>query len=322
MIGIPADTEETEAITEPPLLLPVNGISKPPTHDSEAVVISPRAEDEPLSVNERSSICLPLKKRRIPPLEENNLQATAAVDAAVKPEESANESVRDPCKDCKKKKYRMIDALLLESERFMQYPSRNSCRIRSTYNSREMPRISSPDRPEPRGNVEQSSFAPRETSPLPNTVDQVEFSFEIVPSGTVWFQTFLRDEAQNLNRQTDCLTNSLVPDRQAPFLLPYEMSLEAILKSNQTVRKKKRTPKSNNPPNFRPIISTRLQMQSAAKQSQKAAAELLKTSSQLRKRNSAARFNMPRKSPRCHASTMAILCSKSVNSVLNYLLRF
>lgn len=218
-----------------------------------------------------SQLCLPLKKRRIAPLEENHIKAEVNADA--------------------KKKFR---TLLMESERFLHYPSRNSCRMRSTVNS--APPAEPPAEPE----APEAAPETAEDSSLPHVVDDVEFSFEIVPSGTTWFQTFLRDELQGNDPLPEC-----IPDRPAPFLLPYEMSLESILKSQRAIRTKKKPPA----PTFRPIISTRLQMQSAAKQSKVAAAELRSASRAGRRKCALTR--MPRKSPRCHASTMAILCSNS-----------
>lgn len=187
---------------------------------------------------------------------------------------------------------------------------------RSTYNSRDIrppqtsPRSEPPPAPTP-------APAPPPSTPLPVTVDQVQFSFEIVPSGTSWYQTFLRDEAQGSEPLPDD-----PPTHPAPFLLPYEMSLEAILKSNRTVRTtnkgRPRGAKKTVPLSFRPIISTRLQMQSAARQSQLAAAASAASEADTngcnrhdRRQRKKPWFNMPRKSPRCHASTMAILCSKS-----------
>ena len=219
-----------------------------------------------------SQMCLPLKKRRIAPLEENHIKAEVNADV--------------------KKKFR---TLLMESERFLHFPSRNSCRMRSTVNS-------APPESLPESTIPELVTEPEAESSLPLVADDVEFSFEIVPSGTTWFQTFLRDELQG-----DDPLPELLPDRPAPFLLPYEMSLESILKSKRTIR----TPKKKPPPTFRPIISTRLQMQSAAKQSKVAAAELRNASRRGRRKCG---FSMPRKSPRCHASTMAILCSNSVSS--------
>lgn len=233
----------------------------------------------------------------------------------------------DQCKDCKQRKTkqdRTLEALLIESERFMHYPSKGSgCRMgRSTYNSRDIrppqtsPRIEPPPQTSPL--VEPP---PPPSILLPVVVDQVQFSFEIVPSGTTWYQTFLRDEAQGSQPLPDD-----PPSNPAPFLLPYEMSLEAILKSNRTVRKnnkgKAKGTKKAVPLSFRPIISTRLQMQSAARQSQLAAAAASTSSTEAngcnrhdRQQRKKPWFNMPRKSPRCHASTMAILCSKSDTEV-------
>ena len=257
------------------------------------------------------------------------------------------EEPQDECKNCKQRtnkqqtkgQGRTLGTLLMESQRFMHYPSSRgsgSCRNgRSTYNSRDIrppphisPRIAPvEDKPEP---AEEELAAPKLT-PLPlihdhPTVNQVQFSFEIVPSGTSWYQTFLRDE--EFHRDSIRLPDD-PPIGPSPFLLPYEMSLEAILKSNRTVRKnnssrgRPRGAKKSVPLSFRPIISTRLQMQSAARQSQLAAAASSSARSsaidksdrrggcQRHSRRKKPWFNMPRKSPRCHASTMAILCSKS-----------
>lgn len=237
-------------------------------------------------------------------------------ESAVSEKNDAIVAEEDQCKDCKQRKTkqltkqaRTLEALLVESERFMHYPSRGGgCRMgRSTYNSRDI-------RPPPTSPCQQE---PTPSSPLPVTVDQVQFSFEMVPSGTSWYQTFLRDEAQASEPLPD-----EPPTGVAPFLLPYEMSLEAILKSNRTVRKpspgRPKGSKKSVPIGFRPIISTRLQMQSAAKQSQLAATSAKHSgfdkrncSRHDRRQRQKPWFNMPRKSPRCHASTMAILCSKS-----------
>lgn len=252
-------------------------------------------------------------------------------------ERLAPEEPQDQCKNCKQQtnkqqtKGRTLEALLVESQRFMHYPSgrgSGTCRNgRSTYNSRD---IRPPPQTSPRITpVAEEQHEPA-TTPLPMihdrlTVDQVQFSFEIVPSGTSWYQTFLRDE--EFHRNPNAPLPGDPPIGPAPFLLPYEMSLEAILKSNQTVRKnnssrgRARGAKKSVPLSFRPIISTRLQMQSAARQSQLAAAasSSAKASALNRNADGCQRhsrrkqpwFNMPRKSPRCHASTMAILCSKS-----------
>ena len=225
------------------------------------------------------------------------------------------DETQDQCKDCKQRKAskqgRTLEALLIESQRFMEYPSKGSgCRMgRSTYNSRDI----RPPSTSPR--ILESDPA----VPLPVNVDQVQFSFEIVPTGTSWYQTFLRDEAQGTDPSPE--EPATCP---APFLLPYEMSLEAILKSNRPVRKNnskgrpRGSTKKTIPLSFRPIISTRLQMQSAARQSQLAAATAATAADKNdcqrhsdRRQRKKAWFNMPRKSPRCHASTMAILCSKS-----------
>lgn len=255
---------------------------------------------------------------------------------------TAAEEPQDQCKNCKQRTNkqptkghgRTLEALLMESQRFMHYPSgrgSGSCRNgRSTYNSREFrpPPQTSPraatveDEPEP---AEQ--LASTQPTPLPliqdqPAVDQVQFSFEIVPSGTSWYQTFLRDE--ECHRDPTRLPDD-PPLGPTPFLLPYEMSLEAILKSNRIVRKNNssrgRGAKKAVPLSFRPIISTRLQMQSAARQSQLAAAASSSAKASAmdksdgrclrHSRRTKPWFNMPRKSPRCHASTMAILCSKS-----------
>ena len=244
-------------------------------------------------------------------------------------------AAEDQCKNCKQRKTkqgRTLEALLIESQRFMHYPSKGSgCRMgRSTYNSRDIrpPQTSPQTSPSTQTSPPIEPAAP--TPPLPVTVDQVQFSFEIVPTGTSWYQTFLRDEAHGSEPLPDD-----PPTAPAPFLLPYEMSLETILKSNRTVRKTNKTNKAKGtkkaaPLNFRPIISTRLQMQSAARQSQLAAAAAASESAASAKDNSKTTaggscsnnrhdrrqqqkpwFSMPRKSPRCHASTMAILCSKS-----------
>lgn len=273
LIGIPAEADEDDKEED-----------EEDDDDEEGDAEDEKEEDSVCNLKEESreaveagdpQLCLPLKKRRISPLEENHISPDNNVDDEA-----------DQCKDCKKKKMR-IDALLMESERFMQFPSRNSIRMRSTVNSRDS------------------------RTQIPESVDEVEFSFEIVPSGTAWFQTFLRDDS-GIHLTDD----SPAMDRPAPFLLPYEMSLESILKSNRgsgAAGAKRRSPKRNSNPSFRPIISTRLQMKCAAKQS-KAAAELrlseLRAASTRHKRDGR-RFNMPRKSPRCHASTMAILCSNS-----------
>ena len=67
------------------------------------------------------------------------------------------------------------------------------------------------------------------------------------------------------------------------------------------------------------IISTRLQMQTAARQSQAAAAAAAAAAASAaaeeeasrRRPKKASRWDVPRKSPRCHASTLAMLCSKA-----------
>ena len=261
MRGIPASEADPENAE-------CNG-SNPAEEDESSLLCD--MEDAP-----HSQLCLPLKKRRIAPLEENHIKAEVHADT--------------------KKKFR---TLLMESERFLHYPSRNSCRMRSTANSQQ-PSATPPESTLPKSTVSELPAEPEAESSLPHVVDDVEFSFEIVPSGTTWFQTFLRDELQG----NDPLPE-LLPDRPAPFLLPYEMSLESILKSKRSVRAPKKAP-----PSFRPIISTRLQMQSAAKQSKVAAAELRNSTRRGRRKCG---FSMPRKSPRCHASTMAILCSNSVS---------
>jgi len=236
-----------------------------------------------------------------------------------------------PCKECKqRKKGRTINALLVESERYLQYPSGGSgrtsgCRQRSTYNSRQDLCFSVLVRED----EEDSSKSPNSSLPIPQSVDQVQFSFELVPSGTCWYQTFLRDEAQH---GAEPLPNSPpgVSFGPAPFLLPYEMSLDAILRTGRTERKKKisvtgvrkgtRKASAALQSDFRPIISTRLQMQSAArlqKSHQAAATEAQMShrkseSNQIKKterRSGKSLWHLPRKSPRCHASTLAILSS-------------
>lgn len=262
---------------------------------------------------------------------------STAEAAETSPSASAAASASSPCKQCKqRKKGRTIDALLVESERYLQYPSGGSgrtsgCRMRSTYNSRQDGSVLSP-----RSDLLNNSLSPvrsREEDesnrtatcslPIPQSVDQVQFSFELVPVGTCWYQTFLRDEAQH--NSTEPLPEALpgVSSGPPPFLLPYQMSLEAILKSG---RKKKGNPtgarrgprkaRTAAQQDFRPIISTRLQMQSAARlqQSQLAmAAEAASKSAERRRRGGSARnktlWHLPRKSPRCHASTLAILSS-------------
>ena len=288
-------------------------------------------------VQVESTNCLPLKKRRLPPLEhldtngvDNSNSSDHSVDETNKieteyPVEStpiSNGHVscgKEKGKGCKKS--RTMEALLVESERFMQYPSKNACRSRSTYNSRDI-------RPPSASPVPFSSQEPvMNTSPARSTsflssVDQVEFSFEIVPTQATWYQTFMRDEHESTNPPAESGPSS---SDAAPFLLPYEMSLETILKSNRAVRQQKKKQKSPKKPpqtpQFRPIISTRLQMQTAARQSQiqekelKAAAAAVATNGPMRREENHRQSKgpwkaMPRKSPRCHASTLAILCSK------------
>lgn len=241
-----------------------------------------------------------------------------------------------PCKECKqRKKGRSIDALLVESERYLQYPSGSGsrtspgCRMRSTYNS------SCLRSPSPGIRSEESEEKPLvdDSLPLPEAVDQVKFSFELVPSGTFWYQTFLRDEAQAGKPLPEAPEG--ISSAPAPFLLPYEMSLEAILKSGRPERKKKKAQQQNGTggpgtsprkkksaataPDFRPIISTRLQMQSAARLAA-AEAAASKSSQGPSGKHSGKRgvkpgrlanklWHLPRKSPRCHASTLAILSS-------------
>ena len=260
-----------------------------------------------------------------------------------------------------KKKARMIQALLMESERFMQYPSRASCRSRSTYNSRDIrPPSCTPASPTSSSTI---TLQPPPTSccdPEPPNyplnalaaIEHVQFSFEIVPTGAVWFQTFLRDENNQSYlpcAQEMCATSSSTSyissasasassssstTAAAPFLLPYEMSLDTILKSNRAVRQraKRQTAEKRKPkqvPSFRPIISTRLQMRTAASREAREISHPSSASSssasssscvtqtadgdaaEVRtKRRNRRKFDMPRKSPRCHASTLAILCSK------------
>lgn len=95
------------------------------------------------------------------------------------------------------------------------------------------------------------------------------------------------------------------------------MTLEAILKGSQaaTAQKRKGRPPKKKPANqnFRPIISTRLQMQSAAKLAAESSKEPPEAKDDRNRRKDRKRWFMPRKSPRCHASTMAILCSKTTD---------
>ena len=280
------------------------------------------------------SMCLPLKKRRVPQLDQDRCNGVDEQEHKTKPtidkQQDADNAHR--VKEIKPDKSRLIEALLLESERFLHYPTRSPCRARSTYNSRDiLPPISSSTEDE---NLLPPS-SPIAKGPNLDSVSHVEFSFEIVPTQAVWYQTFQRDVQQH-GEQAASSSDSLPTGSAAkPFLLPYEMSLEAILKMNRSVRKRKRAKAA---PLFRPIISTRLQMQTAAEQSrQKRVKEKvdfvrsnISTRSRLRKQNDDVSvvasvihtdtrrgcwFDMPRKSPRCHASTLAILCAKEDASV-------
>ena len=215
--------------------------------------------------------------------------------------------------------------------------------MRSTYNSSLLRSPSPPPAALLRPAQEEDDEEP--SLPLPEAVDQVKFSFELVPSGTCWYQTFLRDEAQAGQPLPDAALSS----GPAPFLLPYEMSLETILKSGRPDRKKaKKKAKTTGDAadetvtrrgssrrkaaataacdaDFRPIISTRLQMQSAARLAAAEAASASRSSGRTaeqsgqKKKTAAAAappssrtaklWHLPRKSPRCHASTLAILSS-------------
>ena len=123
LIGIPAEADEDDKEED-----------EEDDDDEEGDAEDEKEEDSVCNLKEESreaveagdpQLCLPLKKRRISPLEENHISPDNNVDDEA-----------DQCKDCKKKKMR-IDALLMESERFMQFPSRNSIRMRSTVNSRD-----------------------------------------------------------------------------------------------------------------------------------------------------------------------------------------
>lgn len=242
-------------------------------------------------------------------------------DEEEEPEAAVALNGQEECGNCKQhqRKKRNIDKLLEEGEHFMHYPASPTSRSRSTYNSQQRVGSSasvehvqspSPERP--------PQPPPAPLGPLPDTVHQVKFSFEMVPSGTIWYQTFLRDEQE---QQLPPTTIHQEPDQPAPFLLPYEMTLETILKSNKPVRKKtigtKRKRGESVAPSFRPIISTRLQMQAAAAAAAATCSSSSSSDEASKKRHRRpgkppnSRWMLPRKSPRCHASTMAILCSKS-----------
>jgi hypothetical protein len=83
---------------------------------------------------------------------------------------------------------------LAEGEHFMHYPASPTSRGRSTYNSSshrervdssasvELTQSPSPERP--------PQPPPAPLGPLPESVHQVQFSFEMVPSGTIWYSIF------------------------------------------------------------------------------------------------------------------------------------
>ena len=128
--------------------------------------------------------------------EEEQHQDDPPVAVAVNGDAAVTE---DQCGNCKEQQQRKrrntgrgIEALLAEGEHFMHYPASPTSRGRSTYNSSthrervdssasvELTQSPSPERP--------PQPPPAPLGPLPESVHQVQFSFEMVPSGTIWYE--------------------------------------------------------------------------------------------------------------------------------------
>jgi len=132
------------------------------------------------------------------------------------------------------------------------------------------------EREDDRKEEEQDKSNVRETveNDLPSTMDRLHFSFEVVPQSEPWYQTYTRQDEGEEFYAYSCMSDSCY---WKPFLLPYELS-----------------------------SSEGLAFGSGCPGGGAGSSGLVR-----RRRNRFAHLldKKPRKSPRCHASTLAILSS-------------
>lgn len=132
------------------------------------------------------------------------------------------------------------------------------------------------EREDDRKEEEQDKSNVRETVEidLPSTMDRLHFSFEIVPQSEPWYQTYTRQDEGEEFYAYSCMSDSCY---WKPFFLPYELSSSEGLASG-----------------------------TGCSGGGAGSAGLIR-----RRRNRFAHLldKKPRKSPRCHASTLAILSS-------------